>query len=73
VESRGLLLTLEARARGFLIMEHSHRVIHQLKNDLNLIEMKRVPSNNPIKIQGGPSDLEPIQIEEITGLDNLEV
>jgi hypothetical protein len=35
--------------------------------------MTRVPADNLIKIRGGPSDPESIQIEDITGLDNLEV
>jgi hypothetical protein len=35
--------------------------------------MIRFPVNNPIEIRVGPSDPEPIQIEEITKLDNSEV
>jgi hypothetical protein len=35
--------------------------------------MKRVSTDNPIKSQEGPSDPEPIQIEETTGLDNPKV
>jgi hypothetical protein len=35
--------------------------------------MTRVLADHPIKNWGGPSDPEPIQIEEIIGLDNLEV
>jgi hypothetical protein len=34
--------------------------------------MTRVPADNPIESQVGPSDLEPIQIEEIIKLDNPE-
>jgi hypothetical protein len=34
--------------------------------------MMRVPTDNPIKSWGGPSDPESIQIEETTGLDNPE-
>jgi hypothetical protein len=34
--------------------------------------MMRVPSNNPIESQGGPSDPEPIQIEETTESNNPE-
>jgi hypothetical protein len=32
--------------------------------------MIRVPTDNPIESQVGPSDPEPIQIEDIIGLDN---
>jgi hypothetical protein len=66
-------MTPEAQARGFLLMEQAHRVIDQLQNDPDLIEMTRVPVDNPIEIQVGPSGPEPIQIEEIIGLDNPEV
>jgi hypothetical protein len=37
------------------------------------MEMKRVPVDNQIKIQVGPSDLEPIQIEDIIELDKPKV
>jgi hypothetical protein len=40
---------------------------------MDLVEMTRVPTDNPIEIWGGPSDPEPIQIEETIGSDNLEV
>jgi len=63
---------LEAHARGFLLMEQAQRVMDQLQNDSELVEMKSVPADNPIEIQVGPSDPEPIQIEEIIGLDNPE-
>jgi hypothetical protein len=49
------------------------RVIDRLENDLELIEMMRIPSDNPIKIRGEPSGLESIQLEEITGLKNPRV
>jgi hypothetical protein len=35
--------------------------------------MTRVPADNPIESQVGPSDLEPIKIEEIIEVDNPEV
>jgi hypothetical protein len=66
-------MTPEAQARGFLLMEQAQRVIDQLQNDPDLIEMTRVPADNPIESRVGPSDPEPIQIEEIIGLDNPEV
>ena len=37
------------------------------------MDMTRVHVDNPIERRGGPSDLEPIQIEEITGPKNPEV
>jgi hypothetical protein len=44
-----------------------------MKNDPDLIDMTRVPADNPIEIRGRPSDPGPIQIEENIGSDNPEV
>jgi hypothetical protein len=49
VQNRGLFLTPEAQERGFLLMEQAQRVIDQLQNDPDLIEMTRVPVDNPIE------------------------
>jgi hypothetical protein len=65
--------TTEEQRRGFLLLEGAQRVIDQLQNDLDLIEMMRIPIDNAIKIRGEPSGLESIQLEEITGLENLRV
>jgi hypothetical protein len=67
-----LFLTPEAQTRGFILMVEAHRVIDQLQNDLDLVEMTRVPAENPIKSRGDPSGLEPIQLEGITKLKNSE-
>jgi hypothetical protein len=48
-------------------MAEAKRVIDQLQNDPDLVEMTRVHADNPIESQGEPSGLEPIQIEGITG------
>jgi hypothetical protein len=50
VQRRELFLTPEAHTRGFLLMEEEQRVIDQLQNDPDLVEMMRVPTDNPIKI-----------------------
>jgi hypothetical protein len=55
------------------LLEGAQRIIDQLKNDPDLIEMMRIPTDDPIKIQGEPSGLEPMQLEEITRLENPEV
>ena len=55
---------------GFIIIEHPHRVINHLQDGLDLIEMERVPADNPVKSRVGPSGPELIKIEEIVRLDN---
>jgi hypothetical protein len=65
--------TTEPQRQGLLLLEGAHRIINQLKNDLDLIEMTRIPTNDPIKSRGEPSGLEPMQIEEATGSENPEV
>jgi len=64
--------TTEARRRGFILIEGAQIIIHQLQHDLDLVEMTRVPVHDPVEIQGELSGLEPIQIEETTGSNNLE-
>jgi hypothetical protein len=54
-------------------MEESPRVIDQLHNDLDLLDMPKVPSDDPIESREGLSDLDLIQIEEIIVLDDPEV
>jgi hypothetical protein len=73
VQGRGLVLTPEAHTRGLCLMAEEHRVIDQLQNDPDLIEMRRVPVDNPIERWGGPSNPELIQIEETTRSYNPEV
>jgi hypothetical protein len=65
--------TREAQRRGLLLLEGAQRVIDQLQNYLDLIEMSRIPVDYPIKIRGEPSGLESIQLEEIIGVENPEV
>jgi hypothetical protein len=43
-----------------------------LKNDPDLIEMTRIPVDDPIESRGKLSDLEPVQLEEITESENHE-
>jgi hypothetical protein len=50
--------TTEAQRRGLLLLEGVQRIIDQLKNDPNLIEMTRILIYNPIESRGEPSVLE---------------
>jgi hypothetical protein len=52
-----------------LLLEGVQRVIDQLENDIELVEMMRIPSKNPITIRGEPSGLDSIQLEEITDME----
>jgi hypothetical protein len=65
--------TTKAQRRGLLLLEGAQRIIDQLKNDLDLIEMTRIPTDDPIESRGEPSGLEPMELKEITGSKNPEV
>jgi hypothetical protein len=65
--------TTEAQRRGFILLEGAQRIIDQLQNDPDLVYMSRILVDRPIKNKGEPSGLEPIQIEQITGLENPKV
>jgi hypothetical protein len=41
--------TTEAHRRGLLLIEGVERIIGQLKNDLDLIDMTRILTNDPVK------------------------
>jgi hypothetical protein len=65
--------TTEAQRRGFLLLEGAQRIIDQLQNDPDLVDMSRIPIDDPITSRGERSGLEPIQLEEIIGPENPEV
>jgi hypothetical protein len=65
--------TTEAQRRGLLLLEGAQRVIDQLENDPQIIEMMRIPLDDPITIREEPNGSESIQLEEITGLENPRV
>jgi hypothetical protein len=62
----------DAWERGLLMLEHAQWIIDQLQDDPDLISMTRLPDDNPDESQMGPSGPEFIDIDEITGLDDLE-
>jgi hypothetical protein len=55
--------TTKAQRRGFLLLEGAQRIIDQLQNHPNLVDMSRIPIDDPIISRGEQSGLEPIQIE----------
>jgi hypothetical protein len=59
--------------RGFFMIEQAHRVIDQLQDDPDLVGMTRSPTDDPDESRVGPSSPEIKEIDEIEGLDNLEV
>jgi hypothetical protein len=70
---RGFILTPEEQTRGLHLMAEAKKIIDQLQNDLDLIEMMRVPFDNPIARRGETSGSEPIQLEGITGTKTPEI
>jgi hypothetical protein len=65
--------TIEAQRRGFLLLEGAQRVIDQLENDPQIIEMMRIPLDDPITIREETNGSESIRLEEITSLENPRV
>jgi hypothetical protein len=63
----------KAQRRGLLLLKGAQRIIDQLHNDPDLVEMSRILTDDPIERRGEPSGLEPIQLKKITELENLEV
>jgi len=57
--------TTEAQRRGLLFLEGAQIIIDQLQNDPDLVEMSRIPTDDPITSRRDPSGLDPIQLEEI--------
>jgi hypothetical protein len=58
--------------RGLLMLEHAQWIIDQLQDDPDIINMARLPEDNPDESQTGPSGPEFIDLDEITGLDDPE-
>jgi hypothetical protein len=48
--------TIKAQRRGLLLLERAQRIIDQLQNDPNLIDMLRITANDPIERRGDRSD-----------------
>jgi hypothetical protein len=65
--------TTDAQRSGSLLLEGAQRIIDQLKNEPDLIEMLSIPTDDPIERRGELSGLEPIQLEEITRTENPKV
>jgi hypothetical protein len=56
-----------------LLLEGSQRVINKLENDLQLIEMMRIPPDDSITIREEINGLESTKLEETVGLENPRV
>jgi hypothetical protein len=72
VQDRGLPEAQDAWERGLLMLEHVQWIIDQLQDDPDIINMTRLPADNPDESQTGPSGPEFIDLDEITGLDDPE-
>jgi hypothetical protein len=64
---------IEAQRRGMFLLEGSQRVIEQLENDPQLVEMMRLTPIDPITIKEEINVSKSTQLEETTGLENLRV
>jgi len=56
-----------------LLLEGAQRIIDQLENDPQLIEMMRIPSDDPITIEEELNGSGSTQLEETTGMENPRV
>jgi hypothetical protein len=65
--------TTEAQRKGLILLEGAQRIIDHLHNYPDIVEMSRIPVDDPIENRGEPSGLESIQLEEIIGPKNPEV
>jgi hypothetical protein len=72
VQYRSSLEAQDTQERGLLMLEHAHRIIVQLQDDPDILNMSRLPKDNLDRIQTGPSGPEFIDLDKITGLDDLE-
>jgi hypothetical protein len=54
------------------MIENAQWIMDQLQNDPDIINMPRLPVDNPDESQTGPSGPEFIDLDEITGLDDPE-
>jgi hypothetical protein len=72
VQDRSSPKAQAAWERGLLMLEHVQRIIDQLQDDPNIINMPRLPVDYLDERQTGPSSPKFIYLDEITGLDNPE-
>jgi hypothetical protein len=52
------------------MLENAQRIIDQMQDDPDIINMPRFPTDNPDESQMGPNNPEFIDLDEITGLDD---
>jgi hypothetical protein len=62
----------DVQERGLLMFEHVQRIMDQMKNNSDILNMARLPKDNPDESQIGPSGPKLIDVDEITGLDDPE-
>jgi hypothetical protein len=72
IQGRGFPMALDARERGFFMLEKAQQMIDQLQDDPDIVETMGSLTDNPGVSQAGPSNPEFIYLDEITWLDDLE-
>jgi hypothetical protein len=63
----------KAQRRGMLLLEGAQRVIQQLENNPELVEMMRITLVDPITIREELNGSESTQLDETSGLENPRV
>jgi hypothetical protein len=58
--------------RGLLMFEHAQRIINQLQNYIDILNMDRIPEDNSNRSHMGPRGPEFIDLDQIIGLDDLQ-
>jgi hypothetical protein len=73
VQDRSSPEAQDARERGLLVLEHAQRIVDHLQDDPNILNMARLSEDNPDRSQMSPRNLEFIDLDDITRLDDLEL
>jgi hypothetical protein len=63
MQRRGLLEVQNAQERGLIMLEHAQRIIDQLQDDPDIVNMIRLPVDDLEEIQTGPSGPEFIDLD----------
>jgi hypothetical protein len=72
-QGKDIHLVQDAWEKELLMLERVQRVLDQLQDDLDLSEMTGSPIDNPERSHVGTSGPKFIDVDELVGLDDLEI